>query len=172
MSISYVCADSHLGQDNVCKMRPQFSTREEHDEHFYASLEKVRPHDTVYFLGDVAKGNTALMRLKEFKFRKKLVLGNHCTENYTMLELLTVYDSIDAYIYMSAYGAKLLMSHIPADPISLRGAFNVHGHEHERALKDPKYRCVSLDQTGGVIIKLEDVVNELRANTVHLRASN
>jgi calcineurin-like phosphoesterase family protein len=37
---------------------------------------------------------------------------------------------------------------VPVHPTQLRaGARNIHGHLHARAIDDPRYVCVSLEQT-------------------------
>ena len=164
MSISYTCADAHLGQSNIITYRGQFASVEEHDEAFFDSLSIIRPNDTLYMLGDMAKSKEALERLAAYKFNKIYVPGNHCTEWHTMEDLVRAFGNVHACLYRKIYGSKLLLTHIPCDPLSLRGGFSVHGHEHYGFVNDPRYACVSLEHTDHGPIRLESVVNKLTAS--------
>jgi calcineurin-like phosphoesterase family protein len=52
----------------------------------------------------------------------------------------------------------ILLTHIPVHPSQLRrGVLNVHGHLHARTINDPRYVCVSLEQTGFRPVRLDQL---------------
>jgi calcineurin-like phosphoesterase family protein len=84
--------------------------------------------------------------------RKALVRGNH-----DIFEL-----KLYAKYFDQIYGVKvfddMILSHIPLHPESIaRWGFNVHGHLHANSMNDPRYLCVSVEQTDYRPITLEQV---------------
>lgn len=110
----------------------------------------VSPSDHVYVLGDVVINKKYLVRIKELKGHKRLVMGNHDifrTEEY----LEAGFEKISGVRVWPKH--NLIFSHIPLHPDSLRSRewINVHGHTHhnvmvdERGQPDNRYRPVSLE---------------------------
>ncbi|WP_100260004.1 metallophosphoesterase family protein [Qipengyuania seohaensis] len=139
----FVVADLHLGDDRLCaRARTQFATLREMEEVIaYRWNAVVQPKDVIYVLGDVGHlGSLAILR--ELSGEKHLVAGN-CDR---------LAGLIASHLFRSVTVAKwlpgALLTHIPVHASQLRGAtINVHGHLHSARIDDPRYRCVSVEQT-------------------------
>jgi calcineurin-like phosphoesterase family protein len=174
VSATLVVADLHLGHQRICtfvdeagrKTRP-FTTAEEMDEAIIASWNKVvRPQDKVYILGDVAIRKWAIPTLERLNGKLRLVRGNH-----------DIFDIERDYLpyFGEVYGCRVLsgciLTHIPIHPGSLgRFGLNIHGHLHQNKVRmpdgsiDPRYLCVSVEQTNYHPITLEEAFSRARAN--------
>lgn len=163
MSAVWVISDTHFGHEKTCTvfkrndgsaLRP-FASAEEMDEEMVCRWnDAVRPNDRVYHLGDVVIHRKHLPILGRLNGRKALVRGNH--DIFNMKDYAPYFDQI--------YGVKVLddmiMSHIPLHPSCIeRWGFNVHGHLHANTMNDPRYLCVSVEQTDYRPITLEEVRN-------------
>ena len=154
-------SDLHLGHRSAYKWRPRFSSPEEHDDVIYDNLaSSVGKRDTVYFLGDVAFTDRALLKIQNLKVKHKvLILGNHDLERGMKLEkLLLVYDKI-----MALYSKRnLWFSHCPIHPSEMRRRLGcVHGHTHATVVDDPRYFNVCLEQTEYKPILFSAVMDEM-----------
>ena len=142
MNRVFFTADTHFGHRKVIEFRP-YATVEEHDRDLFARWNAtVKPADTVWHLGDVyfREGWQALGHLNG---NKKLVLGNHDTHP------LDVYLQSFSRVFGAVEYRGCLLTHIPTHESQFaRFKANVHGHTHSRKLVDPRYICVSLEQTG------------------------
>jgi calcineurin-like phosphoesterase family protein len=109
----------------------------------------ISKRDTVYVLGDSIFDEKGVEDIKQLSGRKVLVLGNHCTEYVKVSKLLECFDDIHSLLKKSLVKgeSRMWLSHCPIHPDELRGAVNVHGHTHSYTIKDPRYLCVSLEQT-------------------------
>ncbi|MDX5370351.1 MAG: metallophosphoesterase family protein [Alphaproteobacteria bacterium] len=141
-----VTADLHLGHRLMGSVRP-FGSSEEHDEEIFRRFaETVRIADTVYMLGDVAwnaHGLSQLPRYRALVRKMVLVMGNHDTHKAHRY-LDAGFDDVCACVQKD--GA--LLTHIPIHTDQLgRWPVNIHGHTHARRMSDPRYVCVSLEQT-------------------------
>jgi len=143
----FAIADTHFGHRKVigfeAAARP-FATIEEHDRELIARWNAtVKPKDTVWHLGDVYfGGKDAHAALGELNGLKRLVLGNH--DAYP----LEIYQRYFSRIYGAAEYRHCILTHIPVNPNQFhRYEHNVHGHTHSRKLDDPRYICVSVEQT-------------------------
>lgn len=158
MNRIFLTSDTHFGHGKMLEYQPvarPFATIEQHDR---ALVERwnatVKPNDTVWHLGDVFIGKDNHWIMQALNGIKKLVMGNH-----------DVYD-IEIYkMYFSKISgaAKLngcVLTHIPVHPMQLdvRYKMNIHGHLHDKALPDKRYRCVSVERTGLAPVAMELVL--------------
>lgn len=121
----------------------------------------VRPHDKVYFLGDVCMATTieALEILRRMNGEKVLIKGNHdlakpgrYMEHFKDIRGSHQFDG-------------MILTHIPIHSGSLaRWGVNVHGHLHHRVvcmpltqIPDPRYFNVSMERINYTPISLEQV---------------
>ena len=168
---TYVIADTHFGHRGVTqflradgtKLRP-WDCPDEMDE---ALIERwnsvVRPQDRVYFLGDVAINRRAVATVARLNGRKVLGKGNH--DIFALKDYVPYFEDIRAYI-VKPFGdnKRLIMSHIPIHERELdRFSLNIHGHLHSDVvmkghLPDPRYVCVSVEQTNYTPITLEEAI--------------
>ena len=167
MSLVYVMSDLHLGHNNICNFRTQFSSAEEHDEIILDNYRSVvTKRDTVIFLGDVAFTKERLADISGLAGNKILVCGNHDLERgITMRDVVETYGSV--YSLWTRKGCW--MSHAPIHPTELRGKFCVHGHVHHKTLPDPRYFNASMENIEYKPKKFVDILEELRDNNPDYR---
>lgn len=161
----YVTADTHFGHKKIIEFEKEFrpyTTIEDHDRDLVARWNAVvKPKDTVWHLGDVYFGGAANHDiLGQLNGIKKLVLGNH--DIYP----LEIYQKYFTKIYGAFVFSGSVLTHVPVHPSQLgsRFAYNVHGHTHHNTVesvlgRDPRYLCVSLEQTNLAPIELRVVLN-------------
>lgn len=152
----WLISDTHFGHSNIIKYcnRP-FKTAEEMDAVMFENWNKiVHPQDIVYHLGDVKFGKCS--RLHQLNGRKRLILGNH--DNAKDQELQAVFQKIVVWRMFPEFG--LLLTHVPVHDDTLnvnKCPINVHGHIHDRLIKDARYINVSVEQIGYRPINIEDL---------------
>jgi calcineurin-like phosphoesterase family protein len=166
MTRTWVIADPHLSHGNICKflrndgskLRPWDSAEEMDKALIHNWNELVQDGDRVYVLGDVVMHRKALSILYHLKGRKCLVKGNH--DIFKLKDYQPYFDDIRAYVVgKSGEGRKYILSHIPLHPDSLgRLGINIHGHLHANSIADPRYVCVSMEQTQYAPILLQDAL--------------
>lgn len=156
----FVISDTHFGHRKVIEFEREhrpFSTIEEHDRELVTRWNAtVRPKDTVWHLGDVFfGGRDAHTILGSLNGLKRLVLGNH--DGYP----LDVYSRYFGRIFGAAEIHGCILTHVPVHPYQLEKRYraNIHGHMHSKRMGDPRYVCVSVEQTGLRPRLLTDVVN-------------
>lgn len=167
MSNTFLCSDLHLShrgivkflrEDGVTKERP-WDTIEEMNEALISNWNSVvRPHDTVYNLGDVVINRSALPILHRLNGIKVLVKGNH--DVFRVSEYLEHFKDIQGSATLDGF----ICTHIPIHPISLgRWKGNIHGHLHSKRVMtynnqiDPRYFCVSMEHINYTPLALEDL---------------
>ena len=184
MTKTFVIADTHFGHRNVIKFEDsngeiirKFDTIEDHDEHLVERWNSVvGEHDRVYHLGDVVINRKALAILERLNGKKVLIKGNH--DIFKLKDYLPHFEDIRAYKVLPKEG--MILSHIPIHPDCLnRQKVNIHGHLHQKRvtrsctlecgvgeyieeIDDPKYRCVSVDQTNYTPVDLQSLINEYK----------
>jgi len=154
MSRLLFTSDLHLGHNNICKYRTQFSSPEEHNEIIFDNLAtNVEKRDTLYLLGDIAFSLSWLERISSINCKHKLlVCGNHDLEHgITMRHLVAYYDDVKTLFSKR----NNWISHCPIHEQELRGrVLNIHGHLHGSTVKgsegeeDPRYFNVCVEHTG------------------------
>lgn len=176
----FVISDTHFGHTNSWEkfkladgspLRP-FTSTEEMDE---AMIErwnaKVKPHDTVYHLGDVVINRKSLHLVSRLNGRKILIRGNHDIfrdEDYREVGFEQIHG-------VRVFVDKFVMSHIPLHPDCVSGRFrvNVHGHLHANrimqkydlscpAIPDPRYLCVCVEQTDFSPLHFDEVETKIQ----------
>lgn len=167
----FVIADTHFGHRGVCeflradgtKLRPWDNAADMDDAMIKAWNKIVKPEDRVYVLGDLAINRKAVATIANCYGRKVLVKGNH--DIFNLNDYLPYFDDIRAYVVKKTpQGGKLIMSHIPIHEESLgRWGLNIHGHLHSNVVMrgkkpDPRYVCVSVEQTNFVPILLDEAI--------------
>lgn len=154
---TWVTSDTHLGHRLMRDVRP---FGDDHDAEIIRRWnDTVAPNDTVWHLGDLVINRSALPLVMQLHGRIRLVLGNH--DLLRADEYLTVGI---ATLHGAAVKGDVLLTHVPVHPCQI-GRFkgNVHGHMHDHVVRlqhramidpqavpmppDPRYRCVSLEQT-------------------------
>jgi len=145
--------------DGVTKERP-FTDVNEMDEALINGWNSVvRPQDTIYHLGDVCLNRSALPTLDRLNGKKILIPGNH--DVFKFDDYLMYFDDIRGSFSLAGF----MLSHIPIHPDSIgRWKGNIHGHLHNNSVRlpdgsvDPRYMCVSVEQTFYKPISLDDAI--------------
>ena len=176
----WLCSDHHFGHANILTfkndkgdpVRPGFSDVTHMDETMIARHNlTVGDRDKVHFLGDVGMSRKHLEKiLPRLKGRKRLVLGNHDTlpvEFYA-----EHFEEVLAWRQFKEGDITLFCSHFPlhTSAFVLRGKqggpgarINVHGHIHERTIRDPRYINVCVEHTDYFPVPYETILK--RAQT-------
>lgn len=186
MSNIFIVSDWHFSHtkcweafknDDGSPMRP-FSSTEEMDETIIARHnEVVRPNDTVYCLGDVAIKKKALAQVSRLNGIIELIKGNHDPFGNRTLE-----EAGFSKVHAMKVLDGIIMTHIPLHPDCVeRFGTNVHGHLHNKQIMwdrdtgmgstwhadyeivpDPRYLCVSVEQTDYRPLSLEEVRQRIK----------
>lgn len=130
---TYFSADLHLGHAGVIRMcRRPFADAAEMDEHLvHAWNSRVRPVDTVWFLGDFAMGSSP-ERCRELFARlngtKHLVRGNHDRQRVLDLPWASQHDLTQ----ITVDGVRLVLCHYALRSWNQvwRGSLHLFGHTH------------------------------------------
>lgn len=155
MANVYLCADLHLGHRNIAKYRNLPDEDTHYQVQYDAWHSRVGNKDKVFVLGDVCFTKEMWERFATWSGRKVVILGNHCTERNSHLDIP---PSIELHGSMTYKGAWL--THIPVHHTELRGKLNIHGHCHSFVVPDPRYLCVSSEQIGYVPISFDEIKQE------------
>ena len=155
---TWFISDTHFGHRNVLRNEPEarpFASIEQHDEEIVRRWNAtVAPTDMIYHLGDVSFGVEGLGILRRLNGRKRLVMGNH--DNHPLALYAEHFESVHA---LASFRGQFLLSHAPLHPTELvRGKINVHGHLHSEMLTDPRYVCVSVEQTGLMPVNRDQIL--------------
>ena len=139
MTHIFIVSDTHFSHANILKftdsttgqrIRPQFNTVEEMDEHMVECWNSVVGHnDIVYHLGDVYydNGHKFLSRLKG---RKRLILGNH--DNGKSEHIQKYFQKVLMWRMFPEFNCVL--THVPMHESSMyKVQYNLHGHIHQNA---------------------------------------
>lgn len=152
----WVISDTHFGHGNIIKYcnRP-FANSDEMDEALITAWnETVSEQDIVYHLGDVYFRNHGI--IYGLKGHKRLILGNH--DNGKCPHLQNVFQKILVWRMFPEFG--LLLTHVPTHEDTLninKCPVNVHGHIHDRVIKDARYKNVSVEQINYRPINIEEL---------------
>jgi len=173
MADIWFISDTHFFHDNILKftgqsgerIRPQFTSV---DEMNWEMVERwnsvVKPQDKVWHLGDVAfktsvKAAELNNLLKNLHGHKRLLVGNH--DNVKSPALLNNFEKID--LWKGFRDQDFTCSHIPLRLDSLRdGSVNVHGHIHEKKMKEPGYVNVCVEGRNYTPVHIDEIAAEVR----------
>jgi calcineurin-like phosphoesterase family protein len=101
----------------------------------------VGDEDIIYVLGDLGRSR-AMEDVRHLRGKKHLVAGNG--DDMARIAQAGLFASVRVWKQLPGF----LLTHVPIHPSQLRAnARNIHGHLHARAIDDPRYVCVSLEQT-------------------------
>jgi len=139
----FTIADTHFGHLKIALTRG-FKDVEEHDRALVSLWNAtVNPKDTVRHLGDVYFGGAGKHGiLGALNGIKHLVMGNH--DKYPLALYQQYFNKIEG---VTEY-RHCVLSHMPVHPNQFpRYERNIHGHSHSKKVDDPRYICVSAEQT-------------------------
>lgn len=171
---TFFVADCHFFHAKIIGFGRPFATLEEHNETIVKNWNSVvNDNDVVWVLGDlVFAGKENLVIFERLKGKKRLVLGNHDTGSKD--KYMKYFEKVEGAV---EFGSDWILTHIPVHPQCLEGRWrvNVHGHTHSVFIKnthgnkvlktpDPRYVCVSLEQTNYFPWTYEQVLNKVREN--------
>lgn len=175
MSIVYIASDTHFGHNNICRYRPEFSSREAHDEYvFNGIVETVTKRDTLWLLGDCFFTWDSVEYLKEFVKaceNVNFVPGNHDTDKTERVEIFKkcVQDGYFNKVGSMFSHSGFWFTHSPIHPQELYGKMNIHGHVHRKSVPDDAYINVSVENINYRPVSLQDLKNEsLRRRALRL----
>lgn len=133
-------ADPHLSHKNIIEFeRTQFKTIEAHDD-FIKNLitSSVKPHDTLYVLGDVGDLTADNIQFwQELPCKTILIRGNHDTQKSKLTQAFDVVSDVPIF-----YKKRVLLSHEPL-PVT-NETINIHGHLHGARLNKSNYINLSI----------------------------
>lgn len=163
MSKTWVIADPHFGHRNICsftnydgtKVRP-WDNVDDMDEALVANWnERVGDRDRIYVLGDVVMHHRHLPIFDRLKGRKVLVRGNH--DLAKLSQYARYFDDVRGIVVKRGF----VLTHVPVHPDCLtRWGINIHGHLHGNKIDDPRYVCVSVEQTNFAPVDLNDIIKD------------
>lgn len=131
---TYFTSDTHFGHKNIITYcRRPFNTVEEMDRILIENWnKKIKPTDTVYFLGDFSFHKESKTReiILQLNGIKHMIMGNH-DRGYGKDENLwyEFFVEVEEYARIKADGHKFVLCHFPFKSWE-RGYVNLHGHTH------------------------------------------
>lgn len=164
----FFISDTHFFHANILKftgdddkrIRPFDSLEEMHEFMIEKWNSVVKDNDYVYHLGDVTfqyhgAFNNLMSRLKG---QKRLIVGNH--DKIWNPSLQMHFQKVD--LWKGFKEGNFTASHFPLRLESLRdGAFNVHGHIHQRMMEDPHYINVSVEVRDYTPVHYDQILDEI-----------
>ena len=168
MSNTFFISDTHFGHKNILNFEHEgkplrtFDSAEEMDEHMVDCWNKtVKPHDTIYHVGDFCMNRKSVQIAGRLNGRKILIKGNH--DIFKLKDYTPYFEDIRAYKVMPKHG--IICSHIPIHPDSLyRWKLNIHGHLHAGNVTDTwcepdkRYFNVSVEQLNYTPISFDEII--------------
>ncbi len=192
MSQIWLVSDTHFGHESVCTkfknpdgspLRPYMNAEEMNEDLIEKWNDCVRPDDRVYHLGDVVMSHRHLPVMDRLNGRKVLIQGNHDPIGGKKGQKFD-FGKYFEYVCGMKVLSDFILTHIPVHPDDIgRFGANIHGHLHgnQRMWKrdlgngstwggsdiitepDPRYLCVSIEQTDFKPITLEDAAARVKA---------
>ncbi len=162
-------SDQHYGHSNIivsCK-RPFHDADTMNHEMISRYRSKVKPEDTVYFLGDVAfvDPRPILAHLPGHKF---LIIGNHDQKRRKDLGKSEAFGWIKDVEEIEVQGQKIWTSHYPhrSWPSSYHGSWHLHGHTHGSLPNLPSSRDVGVDCWDFYPVSFETLATQLATKRI------
>jgi calcineurin-like phosphoesterase family protein len=152
----FFIADLHFGHENMAKRRGFFDA-EHMAEYIIAQWNSVvNKNDTVWVLGDITmEKKSGYEKLSRLKGHINVVLGNH-DRRQDVPELLNYVNSVCGMVKFR----NMILTHCPIHPSELyRFAVNIHGHVHEKSLRDKRYFNVSCEALDYKPIQYSEIKN-------------
>jgi len=156
MGIFFI-ADMHFGAEALARRRG-FDNAAAMDARIVEHWRKrVSDDDAIWIVGDV--GEPGL--LSSLPGRKHLVLGNTDTPISRYRSCSAIANIVKSSMFEIA-DKSLLLIHRPEDAGERHVDLVVHGHIHHRVYPNPRFVCVSVDQTDWAPITGADVLHRAR----------
>ena len=162
----WLWSDLHLGDPGVLRTgrRPFWTTGEMDDHLLDAWRRQVRPEDLLVTLGDVAHPAPwahppTVAALRNCPGRRILVLGNHDVADRERQRLRGAGFVEQHAAVLLATAPPLALTHVPLRRVPPT-AVNVHGHLHGHPGPAGRYVNLSVEKTGYVPLRLDEVLKE------------
>lgn len=132
----YFTSDLHFGHENVIRHagRPFLSAREMDETLIQNWNRRVDPQDEIYILGDLTMKGAAYAEgiLRRLNGRKYLVCGNHDHFVHQQSFDRDLLEWVGDYCELNYEGRTFVLFHYPILEWSrfFRGAYHLHGHQH------------------------------------------
>lgn len=171
MTNIWFISDTHFSHDNILTfrdeddklIRPEFKTINEMDETIIANWNSVvKPQDKIYHLGDVSFRNPQRMHevLSRLNGHKRLIMGNHDTMD--IKHYAKHFEKIGSWRTFKGIASKPFVAcHYPLhqDCFNYRGLGHcVHGHIHQRLMKDLGYINVCVEHIRYKPIHMDEIL--------------
>lgn len=168
MTKTWAIADLHFGHRNILTFNQSDGTKlrdfpdiQTHDDTLVNNWNSlVSPKDRIYVLGDVAFNNRNIETVARCNGRKVLVRGNH--DELKLSKYSQFFDDIRGIVVKRGF----VLTHVPVHPDCLaRWGVNIHGHLHANVIRttnglpDPRYKCVSVEQTDFKPVQLQELMD-------------
>ena len=164
MGTIFLTADTHFHHPRAAMEFRPFPSVEDHDEFIIEQWNsRVKKHDVVYHLGDVAMRRSGIALITRLRGVHRLIMGNHDTHAKDLLE------AFKGKIYGS-YTLKdqdVLLTHIPIEvnQLSSRHRHNIHGHIHDLKYQPQgAYTNVNIEHCGYMPVPLEEIMEGISIN--------
>ena len=157
----YFTSDTHFGESRGLRIdRRPFSTVAEHDRALIANWNAVvRPGDTVWHLGDFARGDASAIAslLDQLCGTKHLIVGNNDGPDTLAA---AGWASVQHYRELTVDGQLLVLCHYPFRTWNKmsKKSVNLHGHSHGRLAPMPRQYDVGVDPQGLRPVTLPEVL--------------
>lgn len=147
----WLYSDTHFGDQDLKQGIPN---RPDDDTHVRLINRKCGRKDTLILLGDVGD----IEHVKKLKGYKVLICGNHDLGH-------TSYEAVFDEVYGGPLfiSPRILLSH---EPVDLPFAFNIHGHDHTNAERDPFHLNVCSDVIGYSPVNFNQLIKSGRLSAI------
>ncbi|WAJ27665.1 metallophosphoesterase family protein [Antarcticirhabdus aurantiaca] len=157
----FFTADTHFDDPRILRIdkRP-FASLPEHDAGLIANWNAVvSPADTVFHLGDFARGTPAAKAaiLDRLAGEKHLISGNNDDEATLAL---SGWRSVSAYREIDLDGRRLILCHYAFRTWNAmgKGSLDLHGHSHGKLTPQPRQYDVGVDAQGFKPVTLAEIL--------------
>ena len=168
----YFTSDTHFGHINILRhCRRPFASIKEMDEALLEKWAELKANDSLFHLGDVAKGNfdqlaAVISRIRKISCKKYLIPGNH---DMNFLNLYAMAFTICPLVHHIGVQRKkvetvhLILSHYPLYTWERRekGYLQLYGHVHSRFLGNKLQTDVGVDAWDYAPVTLEQIQDRL-----------
>jgi calcineurin-like phosphoesterase family protein len=152
MTNIYFVSDNHYFHKNIQKFCPDTrkgkDVSEMNEMMIDAHNERVRPNDTVYFLGDFSFGQAQETKsvIRRLNGQKHLILGNHDKVIRGDKSIQDMFETVQDYKTISIEKIKIVMFHYPMREWESMhyGAYHLFGHVHGNLVNKPHGRSMDV----------------------------
>lgn len=161
----YFSSDHHFFDKGILRRKDKqgnlqrnFNDITEHNNHVIKQHNQtVKPSDTIYLLGDICFDENKLNIVSQLNGNKILVLGNHDKFN-SLSYLNNGIQKIQGAIKLKYNHKRFILTHIPISEYCFDNyALNIHGHLHNKTLRDKRYVNVCMERINYIPISIDEV---------------